>query len=213
MIAAPVNFSALVSRLEAALREPLPGPRAQEQLAPRPRREWPPAFNPARLRHAAGLLLLFPIDDRAHIALTVRAGTLGRHGGQVSLPGGVIEPGETFEQAALREAREEIALRPGDVRVLGALTSLDIPVSLFRLHPIVGAMHTRPTLIPFDREVARALEVPVAELLDSARWVSRDRVRDGRTMTVPAFQIGDVEIWGATAMVLAELLALLGWRP
>ena len=61
-----------------------------------------------------------------------------RHGGQVSLPGGVVDPGETFEQAALREAHEEVALPLDEVRVLGALTPLDIPVSGFRLHPIVA---------------------------------------------------------------------------
>ena len=93
----------------ASLRE-LPGAAAQERLAPVPRRAWPTGFNPARIRHAAGLLLLYPDHDRAHIVLTVRADTLGRHGGQVSLPGGVVDPGETFEQAALREAHEEVAL-------------------------------------------------------------------------------------------------------
>src|SRR5207245_442143 len=114
----------------------LPGVAAQALLAPVPRRDWPSGFDPAHIRNAAGLLLLFPRDDQAHVVLTVRAGTLGRHSGQVSLPGGVIEPGETFEHAALREAHEEVALTPGGVRVLGALTPLDIPVSGFRLHPV-----------------------------------------------------------------------------
>src|SRR5207248_11030681 len=99
---------------------------------------WPAGFNPARIRHAAGLLLVFPVNDVPFVVLTLRADHLGRHGGQVSLPGGVIEPGETFEQAALREAHEEVGLSAADVRVLGALTPLDIPVTGFRLHPIVA---------------------------------------------------------------------------
>src|SRR5437870_143973 len=110
------SFSALTRQIEAALQQPLPGVAAHTRLAPRPRAAWPAGINPARLRHAAGLVLLFPIDDRAHVALTVRAETLERHGGQVSLPGGVLEPGETFEQAALREAHEEIALPIGAAR-------------------------------------------------------------------------------------------------
>ena len=77
-------------------------------MAPLPPRSWPAGLN--RVRDAAGLLLLFPRAGRAHIVPTVRAATLGRHSGQVSLPGGVIEPGEAVEQAALREAHEEIAL-------------------------------------------------------------------------------------------------------
>src|SRR6202163_4701786 len=194
-----------------ALEQPLPGAPAQALMAPRPRRQWPASFDPARIRHAGGLLLVFPIEAAAHIVLTVRADTLGRHGGQVSLPGGVVEAGETFEEAAIREAHEEVGLSPDDVRVLGALTPLDIPVSGFRLHPIVAAAAERPALTPADGEVASILEGPICELVDPARQVTTTRVGEGRDLTVPAFRVGGVEIWGATAMVVAEFLALLGW--
>ena len=134
-----MTFEDVVRQLETGLRGELPGPDAQGRLAPIPRRPWPAGFNPARIRHAAGLLLVFPrttinaepaesadseskrslrvprvprlsSSEDAHIVLTVRADSLGRHSGQVSLPGGGVEPGETFEQAALREAHEEIGL-------------------------------------------------------------------------------------------------------
>jgi 8-oxo-dGTP pyrophosphatase MutT (NUDIX family) len=231
-------FTEVIVRLELAFARELPGVVAQGALAPVPRRQWPSGFNPARVRHAAGLLLLFPApnhnakpakaaeqqdalrslhsssgdhSDHAHVVLTVRADTLERHGGQVSLPGGVVEPGESFEQAALREAHEEIALPLDGVRVLGALTPLDIPVSGFRLHPIVAARTARPALTPSDGEVARILEIDVDELLQPSCVRVTQRERDGRTLTVPGFHLHDVEIWGATAMVLAEFLALLGW--
>jgi len=123
----------------------------------------------------------------------------------------VVEPGETFERAALREAHEEIALPLDPVRLLGPLTPLDIPVSGFRLYPIVAYAEERPPLAPSDGEVARILIVAVDELADPAHLVTIDRSRDGRTLTAPAFRVGDDEIWGATAMVLAEFLALLGW--
>jgi 8-oxo-dGTP pyrophosphatase MutT (NUDIX family) len=205
------RFADLVMRLEQALRGSLPGAAAHDLLAPRPRREWPAGFDPAQARHAAGLLLVFPIGDRAHVALTVRAITLGRHGGQVSLPGGVVDPGETAAEAALREAAEEVGLSPAGVRILGALTPVDIPVSGFRLEPIVATMTARPRLHPSDHEVARILEVPVDALLtpDAIAWTKA--VRDEREYDVPFLAFDDVEIWGATAMVLAEFLTLLGW--
>ena len=206
-----MTFADALVRLETGLRAELPGPAAQARLAPVPRRAWPTGFNPARIRDAAGLLLVFPAGGRAHVILTVRADTLGRHGGQVSLPGGVVDPGETLEQAALREAHEEVALPLDDVRVLGALTPLDIPVSGFRLHPIVAVNRIRPVLTPSDGEVARILEVGVDELLNPEHFVTIERDRDGFALTVPAFRVADVEIWGATAMVLAEFLAVLGW--
>lgn len=206
-------FADVIRQLNTALQRELPGAEAQAVLAPVPRREWPAGFNPAQVRHAAGLLLVFPLRARAHIVLTVRSDTLGRHGGQVSLPGGVVEPGETFEQAALREASEEVALAPDGIRVLGTLTPIDIPVSGFRLHPIVAAGREHPAMAPADGEVARILEVPVADLANRDALRSTTQIRDGRSYRVPAFHVHGFEIWGATAMVLAEFLALLGCRP
>ena len=206
-----MTFAVVLQTLATAFARPLPGPAAQAALAPAPRRGWPAGHQGAKIRHAAGLLLLFPVDERPHVLLTVRAGTLGRHGGQVSLPGGVIEPGETPEEAALREAHEEVALPLEAVRVLGALTPLDIPVSGFRLHPVVASHATRPILTAAHGEVARILEVAVDDLLNPALLGPAARERDGAPIMVPAFHVGGEEIWGATAMVLAEFLALLGW--
>ena len=150
-----MNFETALDRVREALRSPLPGAPAQDLLTPIPRREWPANWDPARLRHAAGLLLVFPIERHAHVVLTLRSDRV-RHGGQVSMPGGVVEPGETFEQTALREAHEEVGLAPEGVEIVGPLTPIDIPVSGFRLHPIVGAAaavsYTHLTL-PTNREV------------------------------------------------------------
>jgi 8-oxo-dGTP pyrophosphatase MutT (NUDIX family) len=206
-----VRFESALERVREALQGPLPGEAAQDLLTPIPRREWPQSWNPARLRHAAGLLLLFPIDDRAHVVLTLRSDAV-RHAGQVSMPGGVVEPGETFAQAALREAHEEVSLAIDDVEVLGGLTPIDIPVSGFRLHPIVAQAAARPDLHPADAEVARILEVDLDALLDAGAHVSRVMTRDGVTRQVPCIAACGAEIWGATAMVLAEFLTLLGWE-
>lgn len=208
------SFAAVVDRLEIGLKGPLPGAAAQALMAPRQKREWPAGSSPDRARDAAGLLLLVPhgpADGRPHIVLTERAHTLDRHGGQVSLPGGVVEPGETYDEAARREAHEEIGLASGAVVTLGALTPLDIPVSSFRLHPIVGVASARPPLHPSDGEVARILEVPLDDLLNPERIVWGSLTRAGVAIDFPAFPAAGALIWGATAMVLAELLAMLGW--
>lgn len=208
-----VTFDDALDRLQVAFRQPLPGNDAQAFMAPRPRRSWPDGFQAARIRHAAGLLLVFPVEASAHVVLTVRSDALGHHGGQVSLPGGVAEPGETIEQAALREAHEEVGLDPAAVQVIGTLTPIDIPVSGFRLHPVVGSARKRPALTPADGEVARILEVPLDDLFDPASRVSTRLLRDGQEIAVPTFRIADADVWGATAMVLAEFLSLVGWRP
>jgi len=212
--AEPRAFSAFVGDLVAALAKPLPGAAAHGLMSPQPRRVWPGGVAPANVRDAAGLLLVFPdARDRSHIVLTVRAGSLGRHGGQVSLPGGVIEPGESYADAALREAHEEIAVDRRLVRIAGALSPIDIPVSGFRLHPIVGLSDRRPSFSPADGEVARILDVAIDDLLAPACVAMIARERDGRPMRVPAFRVAGEEIWGATAMVLAEFLTLVGWGP
>jgi 8-oxo-dGTP pyrophosphatase MutT (NUDIX family) len=208
-----VTFETAVERLRAALAGPLPGAGAQDLLAPLPRREWPPGLNPARIRNAAGLLLIFPVDRRPHVVLTVRSDRV-RHGGQVSLPGGVVERGETFEQAALREAHEEVGLAISEAEPLGRLTPVDIPVSGFRLHPVVAAAFAPPALHPADTEVARIIEADVAALMEPAAFTFKTLTRDGRSLHVPTLVAGGADIWGATAMVLAEFLVLLGWsRP
>lgn len=205
-------FSTLAAEVISALAKPLPGGAAHALMSPQPRRTWPAGAGPDQVRDAAGLLLVYPdAVDRAHIVLTVRAGTLGRHGGQVSLPGGVIEPGESYAHAALREAHEEIALDAHLVRIAGALTPVDIPVSGFRLHPIVGLTDARPALAAADGEVARILDIALDDLTAPGCVAQTTRERDGRRIDVPAFCVAGEEIWGATAMVLAEFLSLTGW--
>ena len=127
-----------------ALDQPLPGSDAHLTLAPRPRRGWHPGQIPPGARTAAALVLLYPLAEEPHLLLTVRAGQLAQHAGQVSFPGGGLEPNETIDEAALRETQEEVGVDPNLVRLIGALSPLYIPVSDFALHPIVGVTHAPP---------------------------------------------------------------------
>lgn len=212
-----MNFDTVVSALRKAIAAPLPGLQAQLLMAPQPPRSWPVGFDPSRIRHAAGLVLLYPEQTHTAIVLTERAHTLQRHRGQVSLPGGAIEPNETVEAAALREAHEEIGLDPATLEAIGALTPIDIPISGFRLHPVAAIAASLPRLNPHGGEVARVLHIDLDHLMEAERVVWRTLERPAGatravTISYPAFAVDGVEIWGATAMVLAELLALLGWR-
>lgn len=200
-------------RLREALAASLSGVDAHLVMAPRPRAGWRPAHVPADCRAAAALIFLYPHDGEVRLALTLRAPSLIHHGGQVSLPGGAVEPGESIEQAALREAGEEIGLEPSQVDILGRLSPLHIPVSGYVLHPVVGLGRDRPSFRLDPREVARLLEVPLRVLADPAIVRLRWRTHEGRAYEVPYFLVDGEQVWGATAMVLGELLVALGAPP
>ena len=182
-------------------------------MAPAPRLGWDPLKYPDGARDGAALLLAYPHNDTVHIALTVRGSGLRNHTGQVSLPGGRVDEGETIEAAALREATEEIGVDPSTIELLGRLTPLHIPVSGFLLHPIVGYTSMRPAFQRAEWEVARIIEAPVSLLADPAvvKREIRTRVVKGESIDVevPYFDIDGEKVWGATAMVLAEFCAIL----
>jgi 8-oxo-dGTP pyrophosphatase MutT (NUDIX family) len=187
----------------------LPGLEAHAHLAPKPRHGWAPGVVPDGARAAAGLVLLYPIENRVHVLLTVRSHELSSHAGQVSFPGGRVEADETLPQAALRETAEEVGIAPAGVRVLGHLSTLYIPVSDFALHPILGTTSSRPPFRPATAEVSRILEASL-DTLGTVGPRCGYRWRGPERFDVPYFEVAGERVWGATAMVLAEVLALIG---
>ncbi len=195
--------------LAERLRQPLPGPAigARFDLGPEP--EAPQGMAPGTRLNAI-LVLLYPHQDQWHVPLTVRPAHLPDHAGQVSLPGGAIEPGETSDAAAVREFHEELGAAGCPIALLGRLSPVYVSVSNFCIEPWVGASPVRPNFVPNPDEVAKLLEVPLAHLRDPANQGTHRRRHRGQCCVVPHFQWQTYCIWGATCRILGELVTLLG---
>jgi 8-oxo-dGTP pyrophosphatase MutT (NUDIX family) len=197
--------------IRAALQQPLPGIAAQIKLAPREayRVESLRAKPPADARTAGVLILLYPSDGVWHFPLMKRIDDGLVHSGQISLPGGSQEPGESLRETALREACEEIGAACAEVEVLGQLSTIYIPPSNFLVTPTVGYAGERPDFRCDPREVAELIEVPLSRLFDRAVVKREPWQLRGVTVEVPFYQIGLHKVWGATAMILSEFSMLL----
>ncbi len=204
----------IASRLQDVGHAPVTGLDAHALLTPKPiRHGWRPGEIPNDARVAAALVLLYLQDDAPHVLLTVRDGRLPRHAGQVSFPGGLLEPDETVREAALREAFEETGIASADVELVGDLTPIYINVSGYVLHPVAGVAGHAPAMRRAAAEVARLLPVALDEIADPANLRLGVRWREDHWFDVPYFALRNERVWGATAMVLGELLARLGLGP
>jgi 8-oxo-dGTP pyrophosphatase MutT (NUDIX family) len=163
----------------------------------------------AEHRRAAVLMLFGPGTDGAgEVVLLERSAHMRSHAGQVAFPGGALDPGETPEQAALREADEETSLDPSGVRVVGTLPELFLPPSGFAVTPVVAWWESPHDLAVRDRdEVARVVRVPLPELLDPANRFTTV-LRAG--LRGPGFSAGGLFVWGFTAGLLSRLLEVAG---
>jgi 8-oxo-dGTP pyrophosphatase MutT (NUDIX family) len=200
----------LLGRIEKGLGAALPGVAAQLAMAPEPRQGHKAYFEvEATSRKAGVLILLYVRDGRLSLLLTRRTERVLHHRGQISLPGGEQHPGESVEATALRETAEELGPDLGAVRVLGRLTPLYIPPSNYCIYPTVAFV---PGTLAFrlqPEEVDELIEVPVDRLADPVAVRREVWHYGGRDVEVPFYEFEGHKIWGATAMVLAEFLALL----
>ncbi|HUC36032.1 MAG TPA: CoA pyrophosphatase [Acidimicrobiales bacterium] len=171
-----------------------------------------PAAVPVQAAPAAVLVPLFAEMGEARVLLTRRSANLRTHTGEVSFPGGRLDAGETPEDAALREAAEEVSLDPAAVELLGRLSPVSTFSSSATVTPVVGVLDSRPEVAPNLGEVERVFDVSLSHLLD-------DEVFREELWSVPArgpdaypvwfFELDQDTIWGATARILVELLSLV----
>lgn len=198
-----------IERLRRELQRPLPGMAAQRRMAPDPIRG--PYFGPPpdAARRAAVMILLYPAAGTWRLPLAIRPAELTHHGGQIGLPGGSIESGETAWEAALRELEEELGVPPQGIEPLGELSPLYIFVSNNYVSPWVAAVARAPSLVINPAEVAEVIELPIANLMDSTQRGEFSREHEAGMQRVPFFAFGEHRIWGATAIMLAEFAAVL----
>ncbi|MCB0563401.1 MAG: CoA pyrophosphatase [Phaeodactylibacter sp.] len=202
----------LIHILEENLQGGLPGQEVQYQMAHVIRQRHEAA--PDNARKAGVLALFYPKASEWHIVLIERSSSHpdDRHGGQISFPGGKFEAGDhTLDNTALREAKEEVGVDPKSVKLIGELTELYIPVSNFLVKPYVGYTYTTPQFRPQLSEVRSIVEVPI-ELLKQpeARQITDLQLTENITLRkVPYFKVYDKVVWGATAMMLNELLEVM----
>ncbi|UBM58203.1 CoA pyrophosphatase [Marinilongibacter aquaticus] len=160
-------------------------------------------------RKSAVLLMLYPDKNEIYLPFILRPPYDGTHGGQISFPGGRMEEvDESFERTALREAEEEIGIKSLDVTILGELSPVYIPPSNFLVKPFVGYMNYRPVFYPDEREVAEVIEVPLSQLKHEKLEKRVIDVRGNRLVAF-GFEANGNWIWGATALMVWELMEML----
>ena len=158
---------------------------------------------------SAVLAPIFEEDGEARVILTRRTPWLRSHSGQVSFPGGRVEPGESAVDAALRETWEEVGIDPATVDVVGELSRLRTISSSAGIHPFVGVLSGRPVLDPNPDEVGRAFDVALGELMADGVFTEEIWGVDDTERSIFFFEVDGETIWGATARILFELLILI----
>ena len=167
-------------------------------------------FAPAVIRPAA---VLIAVTDRREpgVILTHRPDDMRAHPGQVAFPGGKLDPGEDAVQAALREAHEELAINPSDVRIIGASDRF-VTGTGYDVTPVLGLVPADLAIVPNPREVASWFEAPLGFLLDPANHAHKQKEWFGRMRPYIEIEWHGHLIWGITAAILANLARRLAWQ-
>ncbi len=202
-------FDLTIDTLEKRLREPLPGVVSHRKYMHRGRLTNDLEV-PDNVKNSAVLILLYPWMSQAYFPLILRPPYDGQHGGQMALPGGKAElSDENLVRTALREAQEEIGIKAIDVKVLGELTDVYIPVSNYIVHPVIGYMNYKPEFYPDTREVDRIYHTDVEDIIRGGEIINREILIGNQHILVPGFEVQDSWVWGATSLILSEFSDVL----
>jgi 8-oxo-dGTP pyrophosphatase MutT (NUDIX family) len=203
-----LTFDRYIESIKDVFLKPLPGSHAQLLMAPSGRQNYKIPVKPDK---AAVLLLLYPVNNEPYTVFIKRPEYPGPHSNQISFPGGKFEISDDYLQAtAIRETIEELGNSLENIKIIGKLTPLQIPVSGFEVHPFVGTINYFPEWNPDQAEVSYVLETKVEELYNKATIKTENWNISGSERMVPFFNIKNEKIWGATAMILSEFIVFTG---
>ena len=162
-------------------------------------------------RIAAVMMLLYPKEKKTHLVLIVRNPYDGVHSSQIAFPGGKYETFDAdYKETALRETNEEVGISPDKIKVIKTFTPTYIPPSNFLVHPFLGISNEELSFYPDVREVADIIEMPLSVFLNDEIIIeAKLSTSYAKDILVPAFNIQNHIVWGATAMILSELREVL----
>lgn len=204
------NFTTFIEKLTLRLQEPLPGKQAHDKMASDSRLKLKFPSPGERTRESAVLILFYPSQNKIFLPLILRPQYDGVHGGQMAFAGGRAEKeDESLVRTALREAQEEIGVRLTDIKVIGQLTKLFIPPSNFFVQPVVGYMTHKPDFYPDAREVDKVIEITLEDMTNPAIKGRKILNVRGVEIDAPFYEIHGNTVWGATAMMISELLMVI----
>lgn len=208
-----MDFQDFLQHVSDLIPVELPAISAHIKMAPKERLESLKNldFKAENPRIAAVMMLLYPKDGKTHLVLIVRNAYNGVHSSQIAFPGGKYETTDAdFEETALRETHEEVGVLPNKIEVIKQFSPMYIPPSNFLVHPFLGISKEELSFYPDVREVADIIELPLSVFLDDEIIIEATLSTSyGNNIVVPAFNIQNHIIWGATAMILSELRDVL----
>lgn len=207
-----ISLETFISELSEAIKQGLPGERAQFKMVPLTR-----AMEMARIRteikpkESSILILFYEKNGELYTVFMKRASYDGVHSGQISFPGGKLESSDpSLIATAFREANEEIGINTEETKHIGELTDLYIPPSNFNVLPVLAYTNNCPDFVIDRKEVERLIEVPISLLINPAIIQHKEiKTRFNKNLSVPCYFIDKEIIWGATAMIISELNDLI----
>ncbi len=201
-------------RLLRAMQQQLPSIIAQQKMLPSGKEELERSTCPTGAKQSAVLILFCPdVAGDYFVPVILRTSDTSPHSGQISFPGGKYEEQDIdFKTTALRETAEELGIDTSHIVILKALTGLYIPVSNFYIHPFVGFTEEVLKFSPSDFEVQKIIKINIDQLANPQITIKKIQLR-GHFYEVPFYEFNEASIWGATAMILAELIEMLNTSP
>ena len=202
--------SNLIIHLIEALNGELPGYLAHQKMLPPGRTLKAGGQDFSTVKMSSVLVLLFPDGDRIFTCLTKRPSTMKHHPGQISFPGGKVEEDDpSAEMTALREAQEEVGIDPSKIQVIGQLSDLYVEVSRFTIQPFIAWSDIKPDFKIEAGEVEELILFPVSDFILEESFLETEIQTSIGLLRVKYYPCKEGKIWGATAMILAELIEIL----